>query len=219
MRLKSLGIACAIVLVCALAAIPAALAAVDTTTDPDADGVPGWDNCAYVFNPDQKDSDGDGAGDACDPDDDNDAVDDAADNCAFAYNPEQRDTDGDGIGDECDPETPNTPCKVAARGAFGGGNLLNVTASFESGWTAPRGQLMYHSREAQFAYRSTTLTILLCSDEHVSLKGSGRKSGKAVDFRLDLAAAPGAPATATIRLADGYTAVHELPAGSLSVTR
>jgi hypothetical protein len=38
------------------------------TTDTDGDGIPdGTDNCRWVYNPDQKDSDGDSFGDECDP--------------------------------------------------------------------------------------------------------------------------------------------------------
>jgi hypothetical protein len=38
--------------------------------DSDGDGTPnGLDNCPGIYNPDQKDSDGDGYGDACDPGD------------------------------------------------------------------------------------------------------------------------------------------------------
>lgn len=36
--------------------------------DSDGDGIPdAYDNCPYVYNPDQKDSVGDGIGDACRP--------------------------------------------------------------------------------------------------------------------------------------------------------
>ena len=56
-------------------------------------------------NPDQTDTDGDGAGNACDSDDDNDGVPDAADNCPLVLNPDQADFDRDGIGDVCDPQT------------------------------------------------------------------------------------------------------------------
>ena len=57
-------------------------------------------------NPDQTDSDSDGQGDKCDPDDDNDGVPDTApDNCRTVANPDQADADGDGIGDACVRDT------------------------------------------------------------------------------------------------------------------
>jgi len=48
------------------------------------------------------DTDGDGLGDNCDTDDDNDGVADTADNCPLIANPNQADTDGDGVGDACE---------------------------------------------------------------------------------------------------------------------
>ncbi len=75
--------------------------AVDTDGDSFTDA---QDNCPEDFNPIQTDTDGDGIGDACDPDIDGDGVANGADNCPFDFNPGQEDMDNDGIGDLCDPD-------------------------------------------------------------------------------------------------------------------
>ena len=48
------------------------------------------------------DTDGDGQGDVCDPNDDNDETADAADNCPLFASTNQADGDGDLVGDACD---------------------------------------------------------------------------------------------------------------------
>ncbi len=73
--------------------------------DLDEDGVSDEsDNCPSVVNADQSDVNGDGIGDACQPNDsDGDGWPNNRDNCPTVPNPGQADADGDGIGDVCEP--------------------------------------------------------------------------------------------------------------------
>ena len=71
--------------------------------DTDKDNI--WnssDNCPNLTNQDQRDTDGDKIGNACDTDDDGDSVSDASDNCPLVSNIDQLNSDGDSLGNACD---------------------------------------------------------------------------------------------------------------------
>jgi hypothetical protein len=77
-----------------------------TSDDSELDGyADDADPCAFNRNPDLEDTDGDGIGDACDPDLDNDGIPNGHDNCVFTPNADQRDIDGNGVGDACEDDT------------------------------------------------------------------------------------------------------------------
>ena len=72
--------------------------------DLDNDGIKNEvDNCPFVSNKDQKDTNRNKIGDACE-DFDTDRIINAKDNCPEKYNPDQTDSDNDGTGDACDKE-------------------------------------------------------------------------------------------------------------------
>jgi hypothetical protein len=89
----------------------------ESIADTDGDGIADIiDNCPLVPNPDQRDTDGNGVGDACNDanDPDGDEFEGSLDNCPTVANPDQSDRDHDGIGDACDP-FPDDPDNALAQ--------------------------------------------------------------------------------------------------------
>ena len=73
-------------------------------SDRDADGIPdACDSCPDHPDARGTDLDGDGYGDACDPDADGDGTSNEQDLCPLLALPEDFDQDQDGVGDRCDP--------------------------------------------------------------------------------------------------------------------
>jgi len=116
----------------------------DPPVDTDEDGLlDDEDNCPLSPNPDQRDSDMNGVGDACDDADQDGVVDyrydpDAPepygpyDNCLGLPNPDQSDLDLDGEGDACDPDADGDGLDAPAEAAIGANPLKSD--SDDDGW-------------------------------------------------------------------------------------
>ncbi|MBX2798570.1 MAG: MSCRAMM family adhesin SdrC [Myxococcales bacterium] len=97
----------------------------DDPNDGDGDGICASDDgCPAVFDPNQDDFDGDGAGDLCDPDWDGDGVDDTVDLCVGFD--DRVDTDGDGIPDG--PDVAGDACDICPLDPFNDGDLDGLCA-------------------------------------------------------------------------------------------
>jgi subtilase family serine protease len=157
-------------------------------TSTDAAGNSGTQSVTYsvaCFDP--VDTDGDGIGDACDPDDDNDGILDGVDNCRIVPNPDQADTDGDGIGDACDPTPGNTPGKITGGGWITAAkNPFGFTVQFRSGMATPQGNVTYKDRPAGLDFKATQLTSLIISGTRAVVLGSATVNGQPVMFRLEV---------------------------------
>ncbi len=110
------------------------------SADQDADGVPDeTDNCADTGNGDQVDGDGDGIGDACEPDADGDGFGDDVDSCPLIANQDQQDSDGDGVGDACDSTPSPSPDPTSTDD--GSGNTLPDEGSAVTGEAEEMGRI------------------------------------------------------------------------------
>jgi hypothetical protein len=98
------------------------------------------DNCPYLANPDQANSDGDSEGDACDPDDDNDGATDAADQCPFLGEDRDGTADTDGCADTDMSVEVNKPETLEL--AVGTVLPVDVTMIFTNGNFPADAQLM-----------------------------------------------------------------------------
>lgn len=108
-------------------------------TDLDGDGVAdAMDNCPEVPNADQKNTDGDADGDACDGDDDGDGRFDEDDNCPLVKNVDQKDSNGDGVGDACEGVSAGGGAAGGGAGA-GGGSAGEVGGGSGAGGGAAGG--------------------------------------------------------------------------------
>jgi hypothetical protein len=153
--------------------------------DADGDGVAdAADNCPDVPNTDQRDTDGDRRGDACDDDDDGDGVADSADNCALSPNPGQLDDDFDGRGDACDDVLDSTAGVTSGGGwLIAGGSKVNFSISATSADGDLAGSCTIVAGRTKFTCADATGYVRAPSGA-VVVRGRGTLDGETTGYRI-----------------------------------
>jgi hypothetical protein len=136
-------------------------------------------------------------------------------------NADQRDTDGDGIGDACDSTPGNTPACTAGVGVLKSNSqsALAFAAAFKAQSAGPIGVVGFADKATGAILASSTLTSLIVSGSHLTIRGTGKtNTGATVAFRAD---ADDLSANGSLDLFSiqwpGYTASGLLKAGNITI--
>lgn len=158
--------------------------------DGDGDGVPdSSDNCPAAANTDQRNSDGDAQGDACDPDEDNDGVADANDVCPTTHAATENGCPATGAG-----------AGGAGGGGEGGGGGGGAAGPTLAQLIASVGHEIAQAAKA-LSKCGTTGLLKGCTDRFAALE-----AGKVVE-QVTAPAAAGAGAAAKLVIAKGSRAI------------